>query len=410
MALNPRIILSGIQADVPGSFQRGLQFADEQRQFQERRENAPLRRQAAEQAVELGEQQIGAGDRERELGLARSALALIKFADTPEKWDQAAQKLGLPDQVGNFADRDNLMAISEVVVDAMSTPAKQSVFGEKMAALKAGGLDDRQALERLIPGRQARAGRAPSAYAEKLADLSMFMPREEAVRLLTQKGGFNISIGGESFDFGGDESGEPDPDVDDSDVDAVDTGRGLGLGGAARNAFNKAGDFLGLGQFWPETAQAADNLTFLKTRFLFATRNMINQRMSNQMLDLVDTLTVSPGGILGRDGAIIRLENGLKLVEDNIAGLQRVSDNRLGKFSKKAVSDATQDGILLTNLQQEYIAVIDTLAPRETQAAPGTGGQAAEPQEPPPQSAVDDGVTPNQWQLMTPEQRALWQN
>ena len=27
-----------------------------------------------------------------------------------------------------------------------------------------------------------------------------------------------------------------------------------------------------------------------------------------------------------------------------------------------------------------------------------------------PQSAIDDGVTPNLWQMMTPEERALWQN
>ncbi len=27
-----------------------------------------------------------------------------------------------------------------------------------------------------------------------------------------------------------------------------------------------------------------------------------------------------------------------------------------------------------------------------------------------PQSAIDDGVTPNLWQLMTPEERALWQS
>jgi hypothetical protein len=27
-----------------------------------------------------------------------------------------------------------------------------------------------------------------------------------------------------------------------------------------------------------------------------------------------------------------------------------------------------------------------------------------------PQSAIDDGVTPNLWQMMTPEERALWQS
>ena len=27
-----------------------------------------------------------------------------------------------------------------------------------------------------------------------------------------------------------------------------------------------------------------------------------------------------------------------------------------------------------------------------------------------PQSAIDDGVTPNLWQMMTPKERALWQN
>jgi hypothetical protein len=55
---------------------------------------------------------------------------------------------------------------------------------------------------------------------------------------------------------------------------------------------------------------------------------------------------------------------------------------------------------------------------REDALAQGGGGGASdvvdlrnETEAPSlPQSAIDDGVTPNLWQLMTPEERALWQS
>ncbi len=413
--LDPRIILSGkVASDPPGSFQRGLRFAEEQRQFQENRKMAPLRKKAAQQAVEIGDLKISAAEREREFFEARRGLMIAQRADTPEKWDKAAEKLGLDELVGQFPRREEMIANFEMMIEALdpSTPDEPRFFKGQRGAVNQ-IIPDGQGgygFKEIVPPGEASAGVGkPSLFAEKLAELEKFMPREEAVRLLTQKGGININLGGEPFSFSGDESGGPNPAPPDQQGDTdVDPGRALGLGGAARIFIGKAGDFLGLGQFFEESVQAADNLTFLKTRFLFATRNMINQRMSNQMLDLVNKLTVAPGSIIGREGAMIRLRNGFDLIEDNVAGLQRVADNREGKFSKKAVSDAAQDGILLTNLLGEYKAVINSLAAPEPEAA---APQPTEEESPPlPQSAVDDGITPTNWKFMTPEERAIWLN
>ena len=188
-------------------------------------------------------------------------------------------------------------------------------------------------------------------------------------------GGTTVNVGmgaPESFDFSGGrgEAAQPGLEVSPDEqvaADGGDVGRALGLGGKVRDAVNVASDFFGFGQYFEETAEATSDLTFLKTEFLFATRNMINQRMSNQMLDLIDKLTVSPGAV-GRDGAMLRLKNGLRLIEANIDGLQRVTDNEMGRFSKTDISNATADGILLTNLVKQYKKVIKSLEGME--AAP----------------------------------------
>ncbi len=340
--LNPNIILSGkVASDVPGSFQRGLRFADEARQFQENRETAPLRKKAAQQAVDIGNLKIGAAERERELFEARRGLVIAQRADTPEKWDNAAGKLGLDELVGQFARREEMIANFEMMIEALdpSTPDKPRFFPGQ-----------RGAVNQIIPDGQGGF------------TFKNIVPEGEA------SSGIKISIGGESFDFGGDQGaveGAAVPPV--AAAPDGDISRGLGLGGAVRGAIGKALDFVGFGVFFKDTAKAISDLTFLKTEFLFATRNMINQRMSNQMLDLVDKLTVSPGAI-GKEGAVLRLKNGLQLIESNVEGLQRVSDNELGRFSKTDISEATADGILLANLVKQYKGIIKSLEGME--AAP----------------------------------------
>ena len=373
--LDPNIILSGRQVDIPGSFQRGLEFKNQRRGFKASQDLANLFQEhgpgiasgdefalglLAQQSPFLSQQaQTGAAqnaantlgvEQQRELLEAKRGLALARAGDTPERWDALARSSGHPEFDGRFNDREQIIAMLESTIGALESGDQNQLAIVRRAI--AGGL---------VPGTPEfeefvrRNGRGPG-FSVRLADGTVIQQGEQGGR----------------FDFGAPQGvpqpgAQPVPEGTPPPPD-VDTERALGLPGAVRTWVNVLGDYLGFGQLFKETGRATDQLTFLKTRFLFATRNMVNQRMTNQMLDLVDRLTVAPGAV-GKDGAMLRLKSGLRLVEDNVSVLQRVVDNFDGKSSDKAVSDAKADGILLQQLAEEYKGVIASLEGLE-EAAP----------------------------------------
>ncbi len=407
MALDPRIILSGVQADVPGAFQRGLRFADEQRQFQERRENAPLRKKAAQQAVDLGDLKIGAAERQRELFEARRGLVIAQRADTPEKWDNAAGKLGLDELVGNFPRREEMIANFEMMIEALdpSTPDEPRFFKGQRGAVNQ-VLPDGQGgftFKEIVPPGAAGGGK-PSLFAEKLAELEKFMSREEAVRLLTKKGGINISLGlgGDSEGDGGGVSGEGAGRLSDPDVDVTES---LAVPGIFKAIINTITDAFGAGLAFPEAAEARQALSDLEAQTTIAMQDAVAGRPSKFLLEMLGDFSVEPNSIfMGEGRALKRLQRTRDTIQFGIDINTEIVNNPEG-LSKTVVSKAAVGRLQLGNILRIYDELL---------AGFGKGGQAgpqtAEPQEAPPRSAVDDGVTPDQWQLMPPEDRALWQN
>lgn len=157
MALDPGIILSGLQPDPFGSFDKGLGTRNSLETLRDRNAvrdvftefgsgiaagqpdalarlaalDPGLAQQAREQAdrtryaeVNAGREQtifdaqIAAGQREAELAQTRQALTMLATADTPEKWDQLAQQFA-PEFVGRFAERDALTAMFRDLEDVL---------------------------------------------------------------------------------------------------------------------------------------------------------------------------------------------------------------------------------------------------------------------------------------------------
>lgn len=196
--LNPRIILAGELADIPGSFQRGLEFKNRRRELGANRQisdlfqaQGPALRSgnpaaldalsrvdpAAAQNLETGALQnqtrISAGERKRELFEARRALVLIERADTPEKWDAVAAKVA-PELVGQFARREELATTFQSIVEALdpSTPDKPRIIkgaGGEIIQLVPDGQGG-FGVQVIREGQPEAAGQ-PSALDEKIAAL-----------------------------------------------------------------------------------------------------------------------------------------------------------------------------------------------------------------------------------------------
>lgn len=120
--LDPRIILAGEPADVPGAFARGLRMRQQAQAGEQDLRFGDLREQQAKQ-------QIGKGEREATYMDARRSLALVDRAATPELWDGIAQRVA-PELVGQFDKRDVIRAALEATVDAYNpqTPDETKVM------------------------------------------------------------------------------------------------------------------------------------------------------------------------------------------------------------------------------------------------------------------------------------------
>ena len=145
--LDSRLPILGIPADIPGSFQRGLEFRERRRQIGENRQISDLFQSQgpallrgdrgaldklsrvdpqAAQGLGIGAQKLDKAQRERELFQARRALVLARGADTPEKWDAVARKAA-PGLVGQFARRDEFIAQTQATIKALSGPGKTEI-------------------------------------------------------------------------------------------------------------------------------------------------------------------------------------------------------------------------------------------------------------------------------------------
>ncbi len=425
MVLDARIPLLGNPSDVPGAFQRGLRFADEARQFQERRENAPLRRQAAEQAVELGDLKIAAADRGRELFEARRGLALIKRAETPELWDQTAATVA-PGLVGQFDRREELGAAFQTMVEALdpSTPDKPRFYpgknGEVNQILPDPNDPGGFTFKNIIPAKDpAPKEIKPSRMDQEVAGLvASGVPLQMAQGIAAGR----FKVVGDPARIVDVSTGEI---VGDAPPDLASAGPGIAredtLFAQAPSATGLYSSLLSLfadvpGQLPGVVGEFFVNEKVVKARqdFATSTQSMLQAFVVNSKFPVAEVNRIKDeiGAVAGAFTSANAMEIRLRSLESSLlrnatVQEQTASDPRLP--SKERAGAAAN-----ARAMRQFINLIGV--PREEEIEdlrdPGPVGdaQAAEPQEPPPQSAVNDGVTPNQWQLMTPEERALWQN
>lgn len=206
----------------------------------------------------------------------------------------------------------------------------------------------------------------------------------------------------------------------------------LGGSGALTNLLNTVGDVAGVGLADPAVSRAVNELENLSVRTMTVAQDAVPGRPSNYLLELLRDQTVEPASIFtGPDGALDQMYATRDLLRGAIE--QNRSLLRSGGLTRSQSGKAKEKLAGLTALVRDYDFVISELqgaqprpqapARAPAQAAPlpeavvpeqaPSGGAArrqsraerAEAAELPP---APDGVDPNIWQFMTPEERALW--
>ena len=176
-------------------------------------------------------------------------------------------------------------------------------------------------------------------------------------------------------------------------TDVQDT---FGIPGAFRRAANFVTDLSGFGAVAPDTDRARTELNnFNQAAKLKIADNVTDGRRSNLLLEMLDSLTADPASIFqGSENARNRLEAMDRLLRQEIENKRVVVDNQ---FENRAidVQRARRSINSLTGLRADLDLLIN-----------GFGRDGALPDQgeigsPPPNS----GITPEEWRLLTPEER-----
>jgi hypothetical protein len=158
----------------------------------------------------------------------------------------------------------------------------------------------------------------------------------------------------------------------------------------------------------PQVAAGAQALRNLDTRTRMFLQSAIPGRPSNYLMEMIGGLTVSPAEIrLGPERATERVQQTTRFLEQTVRELEEIAGGQgTGRFTRQDIGEANRVLVSLRPLLNDYRTLEGALTSRPERAPPpprrGTLGNRSAP--------APAGVDPQLWNVMTPEERALWQN
>jgi hypothetical protein len=158
----------------------------------------------------------------------------------------------------------------------------------------------------------------------------------------------------------------------------------------------------------PQVAAGAQALRNLDTRTRMFLQSAIPGRPSNYLMEMIGGLTVSPAEIrLGPERATERVQQTNRFLEQTVRELEEIAGGQgTGRFTRQDIGEANRVLVSLRPLLNDY-RTLESAMTRQPERAPppprrGTLGNRSAP--------APAGVDPQLWNVMTPEERALWQN
>lgn len=165
----------------------------------------------------------------------------------------------------------------------------------------------------------------------------------------------------------------------------------FGVGGAAMGALNTIGDATGFGAPYPEVQQTQADFAVLQERLLNDIAGSYGRQPPSWLLQRIDELTPKAGNPMeGSSGAINKLNSLGRDIQTEL-GIARERLNRELTPTTREETETTIAGL------EAALARIGT-------ASKSFGAQQQSDTTPAP-----EGVPADLWQVMTPEERALWQ-
>ena len=158
----------------------------------------------------------------------------------------------------------------------------------------------------------------------------------------------------------------------------------------------------------PQAAAGAQALRNLDTRTRMFLQSAIPGRPSNYLMEMIGGLTVSPAEIrLGPERATERVQQTSRFLEQTVRELEEIAGGQgTGRFTRQDIGEANRVLVSLRPLLNDYRTLEGALTKLPERAPPpprrGTIGNR--------QAPAPAGVDPQLWGVMTPEERALWQN
>lgn len=136
-----------------------LDMQNTQSTMQDREARLKLAYDQAAQQAQMEAAQMSAAERQAEAAQLERGLAMGTQAQSPEQWDQVMQSLGLSDMVGQFEQRDMIIAGALGIKDALSmgqedAPTPQSAIAKLQSDLSQGLINQEQydlALQNMAP-------------------------------------------------------------------------------------------------------------------------------------------------------------------------------------------------------------------------------------------------------------------
>jgi len=160
----------------------------------------------------------------------------------------------------------------------------------------------------------------------------------------------------------------------------------------------------------PDRERAINALEDLQGRTVMSARGLVDQRMSNQMMDMLERFTVKPADVLRGEGrALTRLDQTRQYLDGRVQELQFILSRPGGTPTQRRALE--RDLVTLANLSRAYSQVVDQFRTPSAQGTVQRPSLGEEMMLPPAQTDAPPppGVDPEDWNWMTPEERALWQ-
>lgn len=306
-------------------------------QMRIREEQLGLARAAGGRAAATFANGQHAAEAQAALAETQQAIAAASAATTPEQWDSVLTQLGQPDMVGQFEDRQSIIAqhtamsesFAEAIEFAQGGGQDVSAPEAAIARLEETGLTRQEAIA--IHDGRVRSSRDPVTGEAQAIDLGgLYTPPQGQqpipAQAQTLPSVFNQpQPSPQTMPITPQPSPQPSPQIETGTMPGdIDFSTATGAAGLARNVANTLVGAIGLDPAFPENETATTAMQNLATRTVIDIQGAVAGRPSNFLLEMLQQLTITPNRITtgsGRARAVAEqtvsvLQEGIRLNED----------------------------------------------------------------------------------------------